>query len=76
MVAVAIIVAAVIFAFGITVGTIAVVTWGIHREERNFSLTRQAPGRVSQGARMLTGLYVRRRTDTDPDLIQRPDIYA
>lgn len=76
MVAIAIIVGVVIFAGGITVGTVAVVTWGIHREERNFSLTHPAPDRVSQGARLLTGLYVRQRTDTDPGPIERPDIYA
>lgn len=76
MVAIAIIVGVVIFAGGITVGTVAVVTWGIHREERNFSLTRPAPDRVSQGARLLTGLYVRQRTDTGPGPIERPDIYA
>ena len=29
---------------------------GIRREERNFSLTRRAPGLASQGARQVTGL--------------------
>ncbi|HEY2125613.1 MAG TPA: hypothetical protein VGH77_00350 [Streptosporangiaceae bacterium] len=73
---VVIIIAAVIFAAGITVGTIAVVTWGIHQEERDFTLTRRAPNRVSQGARILTGLYVRQRTDQEPSQSHRPDIYA
>ncbi len=76
MVAVIVIVAIVIFAAGATAGSIALVSWGIRREERDFSLTRQAPDRVSQGVRLLTGLYVRRRTDADPGPVQRPDIYA
>jgi hypothetical protein len=54
----------------------ALLAIGIRREERDFSLTRQAPGRVSPGVRLLTGLYVRRQADTDPGTIQRPDIYA
>jgi len=40
----------VIFAAGAAVGGILLVSWGIRREERNFSLTRRAPGRTSQGA--------------------------
>lgn len=66
----------VIFVFGAAVGAILIVSWGIRREEQEFSLTRQAPGQVSLGTRRVTGLYVRRRTDTDPAVSQRPDIYA
>jgi len=66
----------VIFAAGAIAGTIAFVSWGIQREERGFSLTRQAPDRLSQGARRITGLYVRRRTDTHPAETSRPDIFA
>jgi hypothetical protein len=54
------------FAAGTVVGIIAIITLGIRREERDFSLTRRAPGRMSQGARSLTGLYVRQRSDSDP----------
>ena len=70
----AIIAALAIFAAGVAVGVILLVSWGIRREERNFSLTRQAPGRTSQGARQVTGLWVRRRTDLDPALERRPDM--
>ncbi len=56
-------IAIVIFVAGAAVGGILLVSWGIRREERDFSLTRQAPGLASQGARQVTGLWVRRRTD-------------
>lgn len=65
-----------IFATGVIAGTIVAVSWGIRREERGFSLTRQAPDRLSQGARMITGLYVRRQTDTAPIETPQPDIFA
>ncbi len=39
---------------------LALVSAGIRREERDFTLTRQAPDRVSRGTRLLTGLYPRR----------------
>lgn len=61
-----------IFGAGVVVGVIVIVSVGIRREEKDFlrtglvSLTRQAPGRISQGARGLNGLYVRQRTDQDP----------
>ncbi len=55
-----------IFVAGAFAGIIAVVSVGIRREERHLSLTRQAPDRVSQGARLLTGLYIRRRTHSSP----------
>lgn len=64
----------VIFVAGVAVGGILLVSWGIRREERNFSLTRRAPGLTSQGARQVTGLWVRRRTDLDPALEPRPDV--
>ena len=64
----------VIFVAGAAVGGILLVSWGIRREERNFSLTRKAPGQASQGARQVTGLWVRRRTDLDPTLERRPDM--
>ena len=73
MVAVIVIVALVIFAAGATAGTIAVVSWGIRREERDFSLTRRAPGQLGQGTRRVTGLYVRQQTDVPPTLAGRPD---
>jgi hypothetical protein len=64
----------VIFVAGVAVGGILLVSWGIRREERDFSLTRRAPGLASQGARQVTGLWVRRRTDLDPALERQPDM--
>lgn len=64
----------VIFVAGAAVGGVLLVSWGIRREERDFSLTRRAPGLASQGARQVTGLWVRRRTDIDPVLERRPDM--
>jgi hypothetical protein len=52
------------------------VSWGIRREERHYSLTRQAPGRLSAGARRLTGLYVRQSADPGPAISRETDIYA
>lgn len=66
----------VIFAAGAAAGVILLVTVGIHREERDFSLTRRAPDQMTQGARLLTGLYVRQRTDTEPVYARRPGSYV
>jgi hypothetical protein len=74
--AVVIVLALITFLAGATVGIIVVVSAGIRREEQRFSLTRAAPSRTSQGARLLTGLYVRRRTDADSTRDQREDVYA
>jgi len=63
-------IAIVVFVAGIIVGVIVIVSLGIKREERDFlrtgliSMTRRAPGRASDGARSLTGLYVGQRTDS------------
>ncbi len=76
MVTVIAIVALVIFAAGAAVGGVGLVSWGIRREEKNFSLTRQAPGRASLGARLVTGLYVRQQTDIEPSRADWTDIAA
>jgi hypothetical protein len=68
-----VIIGLVIFFFGAVVGGILIVSLGIQREERNFSLTRQAPGQVSRGTRRVTGLYVR-RTDVPSPLTSREDM--
>jgi hypothetical protein len=46
-------------ATGVVIGIIAVVSLGIHREERSFTLTCSTQDRVARGARRLTGLYSR-----------------
>ncbi len=61
---------------GAVIAAMLVVSSGIRREERAFSLTRQAPGRTSEGARLLTGLYVRQRSDVPQLVDQRPDLYV
>ena len=65
-----------IFAAGVAVGAVVLVSWGIQREERHFSLTRQAPGQVSLGTRRVTGLYVRRRTDAALPPARRENMYV
>jgi hypothetical protein len=70
-----IVTAIVIFTAGIAAGVILLVSWGIRREERDFSLTRQAPDKTSRGARVITDLYVRQRSDA-PATPFRPDIYV
>lgn len=57
---------AVIFIAGAVTGAVALVSWGIRREERDFTLTRQAPGQLTQGTRRVTGLWVRQRSDIGP----------
>ncbi len=57
---------AVIFIAGAVAGAVALVSWGIRREERDFTLTRQAPGQLTRSARRVTGLWVRQRSDTRP----------
>jgi hypothetical protein len=61
-----IVVIAVIFIAGAVAGGIALVSWGIRREERDFTLTRRAPGQVTQGTRKVTGLWVRQPADQAP----------
>ena len=39
------------------------MSWGIRREERDFTLTRRAPGQLTQGTRRVTGLWVRQPAD-------------
>ena len=58
---------------------IVVVTAGIRREERrHHSLVPRAPGRLSRGTRLLTGLHVRLPNASDPPTADRdqPDALA
>ena len=66
-----IVVIAVIFIAGAVAGAIAPVCWGIRREERDFTLTRQAPGQLTLGTRRVTGLWVRQRSDIGPMMSTR-----
>jgi hypothetical protein len=44
---------------GAVIGVLAVVTLGIHREERAGSLTRDITDRATRGARRVNGAYTR-----------------
>ena len=76
----AIVIAAVIvFIAGVSAGIIAVVSAGIRREERNlasrryepdFTLTLQAPDRMTHGVRKVAGLHV---LDEDGSVAHRRD---
>ncbi|HTT53176.1 MAG TPA: hypothetical protein VMH35_17410 [Streptosporangiaceae bacterium] len=76
MVAIVVLALVVVFAAGAVVAVTAMVCYGIRREERNFSLTQRAPGRLSAGARTVTGLYVRQRADCGPAVTRKTDSYA
>jgi hypothetical protein len=51
--------AAALLIAGAVIGVLAVVTLGIHREERARSLTRDITDRAAGGARRLNGAYTR-----------------
>lgn len=77
-----IVLAAAIFAAGVSVGVIVIVSIGIRREERDFSLTgrvsltRPAPGRISHGSRSILGVHVRQEDGAQarPSLPPRQDL--
>jgi hypothetical protein len=48
-----------LFAAGVIAGIIGVVSVAIRREERNFTLTSEAPNNVTRAGRWLNGVYVR-----------------
>lgn len=57
MAATIVFVAVIVFAAGIVAGVMLVVRAGIRREDREFSLTSEAPDRLSRATRRLTGVY-------------------
>ena len=60
-----------LFAAGIGTGIIGVAALAIRREERNLTLTCEAPDTVTRAGRWLNGLYVRapRRTADDREAL-------
>jgi hypothetical protein len=44
---------------GLVIGIVAVVAMAVRREDRQYSLTRQAPGVAARGVRRLTGVGLR-----------------
>jgi hypothetical protein len=79
----AIVIAAfIVFIAGVSAGIIAVVSAGIHREERDlasrrnepdFTLTQQAPDRMTQNVRRVAGLHV---LDLDADVDSREEMFV
>lgn len=57
--------AVVLFAAGAVAGFVALVSLGIHREERLYSMTMDAPGRIARGARVANGLHSSMAGDPD-----------
>jgi hypothetical protein len=45
-----------LFLSGVVTGVITVIAWAIRREDRRYTLVREAPDRISRGARRLTGV--------------------
>lgn len=66
MTTVDILVIGVIFTFGMITGVICLVSLASRREDRRARLSREAPDRMTQAGRLLTGLYVRRPGDDRP----------
>ncbi len=56
-----------LFLGGVVIGAIVVVAVSVRREDRAYSLGDDAPGRMSKGARKLTGLG---RRDLDPEFFR------
>jgi hypothetical protein len=63
MAAVTVLVIAVIFATGAITGIVLLVSLASRREDRRARLSREAPDRTTNAARVLTSLYVRRPGD-------------
>ncbi len=72
--AVIVVIALVTFAAGVVAAAVVLVSWGIQREERDFTLTRHARGPMATGTRRVTGLYVRRLSDAETQLSSRDDM--
>lgn len=51
--------AVVVFATGAGAGFLALVALGIRREERRYSMTIEAPGKIARGARVANGVHAR-----------------
>jgi hypothetical protein len=56
---------------GLVVGVIAMVAMAVHREDRQYSLTSQAPDVAARGVRRLTGVGLRDITRPETDQVRR-----
>ena len=75
MAIIVIVIAVVLLAAGAAAAAVVAVSWGIRQEERDLTMTTSyAPGRVSQGTRVLTGLYVRQVIGVDRGPLDRQEL--
>ncbi len=65
--------AAAVLLAGAVLGVLGVVCLGIHREERNYSLTSDVTSRAARGARRLNGVYTRGPLMTGDAVRERQD---
>lgn len=68
MTGVIVIMAVPLFLAGVVIGVFAAVAVAVRREDRSYSLTGDAPGRLTKYARYLNGLI---RPDLDGELFPR-----
>jgi len=59
------------FIGGIVIGVVVIVSIASRREDRQFSLTREAPDAMCRGARRFTGVWTRGDWPVDQDLGRR-----
>jgi hypothetical protein len=57
MIGIYLLTAASLVAVGVAIGVVAIISLGIHREEREGSLMNHTTDRVLRGARRATGVY-------------------
>lgn len=55
---------------GAALGIVAVMSLGIHREDRNLSLTSDTTGRAARGIRRLNGVYT-----SGPGILEEVSLY-
>jgi len=59
MITLYLIIGGVLLVGGAVAGIMAVIAWGIHREESSYSMTIHPPSRAAAGARRANGMYAR-----------------
>jgi hypothetical protein len=62
---------ALVFAIGVVLGVIAMVSMASNREDRLGTLTRQPPDLLAQGARRLNGVGLRNVAPRDAEDVRR-----
>lgn len=61
----------IVFIGGAVIGVIVTVSIASRREDRQFSLTREAPDAMCRGARRFTGVWSRGNWPLDQELVRR-----